>query len=121
MVDALLQPDRGQPARTIHILSPEDYDGWLGAQPPRTRLALAAQRFTGKPGSHAVFVDEEVQAVTVAARPGPCLRFSAGRPMRPPLFLHLPAPAAVRFSLCPLCPRGQARPSKEAPHAVREE
>ena len=71
MIESLLQPDRGQPARTIEIVAPADHDRWLAAQPPRVRVALAAQRFAGKPGSHAVYADEDVQAVVVAATPGP--------------------------------------------------
>ncbi|MCU6452575.1 leucyl aminopeptidase family protein [Sphingomonas sp. A2-49] len=71
MVEALLQPDRGQPARTIAIVAPADHDGWLAVQPARVRAALAAQRFAGTPGSHAVYADEDVQAVVVAPRPGP--------------------------------------------------
>lgn len=69
MPDILLQPDRGQPARTIALIAPDAYDAWLAAQTPRVRTALAAQRFAGKPGSHAIYADEEVQAVVVVATP----------------------------------------------------
>lgn len=50
----LLQPDRGQPARTIHVVHPDDYEAWLGGQPKRARTAIAAHRLTGKPGDRAV-------------------------------------------------------------------
>ena len=50
----LLQPDRGQAARTIEIVATAGFDTWLNAQPPRTRAALAAQKMRGKPGSSAV-------------------------------------------------------------------
>ena len=69
MPDTLLQPDRGQPARPIALIEPDAYAAWLTAQPPRVRTALAAQRFTGKPGSHAVYADEDVAAVAIAAAP----------------------------------------------------
>jgi leucyl aminopeptidase len=67
MPDTLLQPDRGQPARPITLIAPDAYDAWLATQPPRVRIALAAQRFTGKSGSHAIYADEDVQAIVVAA------------------------------------------------------
>ncbi|MEH3159204.1 MAG: leucyl aminopeptidase family protein [Sphingomonas taxi] len=71
MPDTLLQPDRGQPARVIDLIAPAAFDTWLAAQPPRVRTALAAQRFTGKAGSHAVYADDEVHAVVVAETVGP--------------------------------------------------
>jgi leucyl aminopeptidase len=40
----LIQPDRGQPARTIHLVDPKGYEAWLKAQPPRHRAAAEAQR-----------------------------------------------------------------------------
>ncbi|WNO52579.1 leucyl aminopeptidase family protein [Stakelama saccharophila] len=53
MTDAasLLQPDRGQPATTIHLVDNNSYDAWLGVQPQRHRTALSAQRFA--PSDHA--------------------------------------------------------------------
>ncbi len=71
MPDTLLQPDRGQPARPIDLIAAAAYDAWLLARPPRVRAALAAQRFTGKPGTHAVYADEDVQAIVIADAPGP--------------------------------------------------
>lgn len=40
---ALLQPDRGQPARTIHLIDKAGFDAFLSAQPERARAAAAAQ------------------------------------------------------------------------------
>ncbi len=71
MPDTLLQADRGQPAHSIHLVAPDAYDGWLGAQPARVRAALMAQRCTGKAGSHAVYADEDVQAIVIADGGGP--------------------------------------------------
>ena len=48
---ALLQPDKGQPARTIHITDSKGFDAWLAAQPPRARAAAAAQKL--KPTGYA--------------------------------------------------------------------
>ncbi len=50
----LLQPDRGQSARAIHLVHPDDWTNWLNAQPPRVRAAVAAHRLTGKAGNRAV-------------------------------------------------------------------
>jgi leucyl aminopeptidase len=56
MIDfaSLLRPDRGQPARLIHVVHPAAFDGWLATQPQRTRTAVAAHRVTGKAGNRAV-------------------------------------------------------------------
>ncbi len=48
---ALLQPDRGQPARTIHVIDKSGFDAWLSAQPARARAAAAAQKL--KPTGYA--------------------------------------------------------------------
>ncbi|MBW6525590.1 leucyl aminopeptidase family protein [Sphingomonas sp. RHCKR7] len=60
MIDfsALLQPDRGQPARLLHVVPPEAYDAWLAVQPPRARAAAAAARVTGKAGDRAILPGE---------------------------------------------------------------
>ncbi|MBY8821457.1 leucyl aminopeptidase family protein [Sphingomonas colocasiae] len=40
----LIQPDKGQPARTIHLVDAKGYEDWVKAQPPRHRAAIEAQR-----------------------------------------------------------------------------
>ncbi|MEH3101875.1 leucyl aminopeptidase family protein [Sphingomonas adhaesiva] len=55
---ALLQPDRGQPARDIHVVHPDAYAAWLAAQPARVRAAVAANKVTGKPGNRAILPGE---------------------------------------------------------------
>jgi leucyl aminopeptidase len=52
--DLLLQPDRGQAARPIRLLGPAEVEGWLATRSGQARASLAAHRFTGKPGSHAI-------------------------------------------------------------------
>lgn len=47
---ALLQPDQGQPARTIRILEKADFPDWLSGQPERIRTIAQAARFEAKPG-----------------------------------------------------------------------
>ena len=55
---ALLQPDRGQSARAIHVVRPEAYDAWFAAQPPRVRTAVSANRVTGRAGQRAILPGE---------------------------------------------------------------
>jgi len=43
-LSSLIQPDKGQPARTIHLVDANGYDDWLKAQPPRHRTAIDAQK-----------------------------------------------------------------------------
>lgn len=54
----LLQADRGQPARTIHVVHPDQWQDWLKGQPPRVRTAIAAHKLTGKAGNRAVLPGE---------------------------------------------------------------
>ncbi len=37
-----LIPDRGEPARLIHLVDPSTFSAWLSAQPPRARASAAA-------------------------------------------------------------------------------
>ena len=57
----LLRPDRGEPAHIIHIVTPEAFAGWLAAQPPRVRAAVAAHGLTGKPGNKAILPSEAAE------------------------------------------------------------
>lgn len=43
----LLLADRGQPARTLHIVDTTGFEAWLSVQPERTRSLVAAARFKG--------------------------------------------------------------------------
>lgn len=51
---ASLQPDRGQSAVSIALVDKAGFDGWLRLQPPRTRAAVAAQRFKGEANALAI-------------------------------------------------------------------
>ncbi|MEY2926172.1 MAG: hypothetical protein RL367_649 [Pseudomonadota bacterium] len=72
---ALLQPDQGQPARTIHLLAKPDCDDWIAAQPERVRALAAAQRFAAKPGEMLVVpgdaADDWSAVAGAAESPGP--------------------------------------------------
>ncbi|MCE7796105.1 leucyl aminopeptidase family protein [Sphingobium sufflavum] len=50
----LLQIDRGQAARDIHLIDAAGYDAWLAAQPARHRAAIEAQGFGPRPFAHAI-------------------------------------------------------------------
>lgn len=58
---ALLQPDRGQPARMIEIVHPDNFADWLAAQPPRVRAMIAAARVTGKAGNKAILPGDNAE------------------------------------------------------------
>jgi len=69
----LLQPDRGQPARTITPLTAEGFADWLARQPVATRTLATAQRFAAKPDTYLLVPhDGEVAVVAgVAKATGP--------------------------------------------------
>lgn len=58
---ALLKPDRGQSARTIHVVHPDGWDKWLKTQPARVRAVAAAHRLTGKPGDKAILPGDKAE------------------------------------------------------------
>jgi len=94
---ALLQPDRGQPARAIELVS--DFAAWLAHQPARTRALAAMHRFEGKPGTHLLIPDEgehwhvayapdgtgpwSLAKLAAALPPGTYRLFDDGRPVAP--------------------------------------
>jgi leucyl aminopeptidase len=45
---SLLVADRGQKARTIHLVDKQGFDAWLKGRPAEDRALLAAHRFDGK-------------------------------------------------------------------------
>lgn len=57
--ESLLQADRGQPARTIHLTDPRHFDTWLSAQPPRVRAAAQGQKLKGAANSVAILPGEQ--------------------------------------------------------------
>ncbi|KQM93532.1 aminopeptidase [Sphingomonas sp. Leaf22] len=64
--------DRGQDARTIHLIPLAAFDAWLGQQPPRIRAAATAQRLVAKAGKTATLPGErpdEWSVATVVADP----------------------------------------------------
>jgi len=51
---SLLQPDREQGARSLHIVDAKGLDGWLSRQSARGRAAVEAAKFKGKAGELAL-------------------------------------------------------------------
>ena len=66
-LSSLLQADRGQPARTIHLVDPQGFDAWLGLQPPRHRAAIVAQRLKPTGFAHAILPGEGAEDWSVVA------------------------------------------------------
>lgn len=60
MIDysTLIQPDKGQAARSIHLVGEAGYDDWLKARTPRERAALAAVRYRPVPFAYAILPGE---------------------------------------------------------------
>ena len=77
--DDLLLPDRGQPAHAIELIAADDHDAWLRGQSAATRAQAGAQRFTGKPGSHAILTDDGSQWRVVAIPPADAGPWSLSR------------------------------------------
>ncbi|PLK26415.1 M17 family metallopeptidase [Novosphingobium sp. TH158] len=59
MIDknSLIQPDRGQKATDIHLVSKETYADWLKRRSPAQRAALGAQKFEGAGYEYAIVPD----------------------------------------------------------------
>lgn len=69
-LSTLVQPDRGQSARTIHLIDAKGYDAWLAAQPPRHRAAVQAQKLAPSGYSSAILpgdTPDDWSVVTVVA------------------------------------------------------
>lgn len=55
--EALIQPDRGQSATTIHLVTKESFEDWLKPLSSGQRASAKAQKFTGKAGQAAIVPD----------------------------------------------------------------
>ncbi len=62
---ALIQPDRGQRATAIHLVTRDGFDAWLKCLAPGQRAAVAAQKFAGAAGEHAVVPEDDYWFVAV--------------------------------------------------------
>lgn len=64
---ALLQPDLGQPARSIRLLDAAALEGWLVTQPGNVRSLVEAHRFSGKAGEVLILPSEGAEDWSVLA------------------------------------------------------
>jgi leucyl aminopeptidase len=64
---ALLQPDRGQPARTIELVDKAAVEAWLKKQPAGRRALAEAARFDGKAAGQCVVLPRDGDEFDVAA------------------------------------------------------
>lgn len=62
----LLQPDKGQPARTIHVVDKTSYADWLASQPERVRTAISAQGMKVEGYAHAILPGDGADDWSVA-------------------------------------------------------
>ena len=63
---ALLQPDRGQDAHLIHMLTAKGFEKWLKAQPERARAAVAVAQFKPKEGGFVILPGDKAADWSVA-------------------------------------------------------
>jgi leucyl aminopeptidase len=69
----LLQPDRGQPATSLHLIDKAGLDAWLKGQPERVRAAARAQNFKAEAHQLAILPGEREEwsaVLGVASREG---------------------------------------------------
>jgi len=59
----LLQPDRGQPARSLHLVDKKGFEAWLASQPTKIRDSAIAQGFKGEGYQLAILPEESWSAV----------------------------------------------------------
>lgn len=61
----LIQPDKGQDARTIHLVDKKSYDDWLKGRSARERAALAAMRYKPDGYAHAILPGDDAESWSV--------------------------------------------------------
>ncbi len=59
----LLQPDRGQAAKSLHLVDEKSFPAWLSAQPTRVRELVAAQGFKGEGFQLAIIGEDKWSAL----------------------------------------------------------
>jgi leucyl aminopeptidase len=63
---SLIAADRGQPARSLHLVAKADFAEWLKAQPARARASTEAARFEAKADTLVILPGDDVQDWSVA-------------------------------------------------------
>ncbi|WP_037500010.1 leucyl aminopeptidase family protein [Sphingomonas jaspsi] len=69
---SMLQPDRGEAARTIHLVDKDGFPDWAKRQSPQRQALLAAARFDGKSAGQflALPVENDFEVVVAVADTG---------------------------------------------------
>jgi leucyl aminopeptidase len=106
-LQALLQPDRGEPAASLQLIDKDGLEAWLKAPPERVREALSAQSFRGDKDQLAILPGEKngwsaVLGVANRAELGPwCLAKAAEALPEGRYRVHgiAPGPAALGWLL----------------------
>lgn len=62
----LVQPDKGQDARAIHLVDKKGYDDWLKSRSARERAALAAAAYKPEAYAHAILPGDDAESWSVA-------------------------------------------------------
>lgn len=104
---ALLQPDKGQSARTLHVVHPNTWEEWLSTQQERVRTTVEAHRLTGKAGNSAILPGDkpdEWSALLVCDEPATSPWKIASRANQLPVGVYRlaegnPGPAALGWLL----------------------
>lgn len=63
---SMLQPDRAQPARAIHLVDAQSFEGWLASRSQAHRTLIEALRFKGNADSVAILPGEKPDEWSVA-------------------------------------------------------
>ena len=61
----LVQPDKGQDARAIHLVDKKGYDDWLKSRSARERAALAAAAYKPDAYAHAILPGDDAESWSV--------------------------------------------------------
>lgn len=69
----LIQPDQGQPAIAITLVTKEGLEGWLKSLPERERTAAQAARYSAKPGEVILLPGDKPSDWSAAIGMGPML------------------------------------------------
>lgn len=61
----MIQPDKGQDARTIHLVDKQNYETWLKSRSARERAALAAATYTPDGYAHAILPGDDAESWSI--------------------------------------------------------
>jgi len=65
---ALIQPDKGQPAISVHVVDKDGFETFLKGRSPSQRAAIEAQKFEAEAASHAIIPDGDGWSVAAGVK-----------------------------------------------------